>query len=390
MSVGRRAAGERPLRLGLLGYGLDRPLTGIGRYSVEIARQLSLPESGVSLEVIKPFSGSVADLDESVRTCRIVGRRLPAYLLAGPVQIAAVARRDRLNVIHDPFGVSPFFLPRRAAPFGRVLTLHDVIPFVYPETHARLTNLLFRRSIPRSLRFVDRIITDSEWSRQDIVRFLQFPPERVNAIPIGVAPHFAPASKESYARVRERYGLPDRYILTVGSLNPRKNLETLFTAYHQLRQRGLSCQLVVTGPTAWKSTGIFQRLRTLGLERDVLLTGFVADADLPALYSGASVFAFPSLYEGFGLPPLEAMACGTPVVTSNRSSLPEVVGDAGLLVDPLDADALASAIDRLLSDPDLSSGLIARGLARARRFTWERTIRAHYCVYREVSVDSQR
>lgn len=375
----------RPLRLGLLGYGLDRPLTGIGRYSVEIARQFSLPGSGVSLEVIKPFSSPVADLDEYLRTRRIFGSRLPAYMLAGPLQIATVARRDELDVIHDPFGVSPFFMPHRIAPFGRVLTLHDMIPFVYPETHARLTNLLFRRYIPRSLRFVDRIITDSESSRQDIVRFLRFPPERVTAIPIGVAPQFAPASAEVCQRVRERYGLPVDYILTVGSLTPRKNLETLFAAYYQLRQRGLPHRLVVVGPTAWKSAGIFQRLRSLGIEQDVVLTGFVADTDLPALYSAASAFAFPSLYEGFGLPPLEAMACGTPVVTSNRSSLPEIVGDAALLVDPLDVDALASAIDRLLTDAGLTTAMIARGLARTRLFTWERTAREHCRVYRDVS-----
>ncbi|HEX7102451.1 MAG TPA: glycosyltransferase family 1 protein [Nitrolancea sp.] len=384
MSTGRAPSDERPLRLGLLGYGLDRSLTGIGRYSVELARQFSRSADGVSLELIKPFSDSITDLDLPVRTRRILGSRLPAYMLAAPAQIAAVARRDRLDVIHDPFGVSPFFVPRRLAPFGRVLTLHDVIPFIYPETHARLTNLLFRRYIPRSLRFVDRIITDSESSRQDIVRFLRFPAERVNAIPIGVAPRFAPAEADACQRNRERYGLPADYVLTVGSLNPRKNLETLFAAYQQLRRSGLPHRLVVVGPTAWKSAGIFQRLRALGIEQDVLLTGFVADEDLPALYSGASVFAFPSLYEGFGLPPLEAMACGTPVVTSNRSSLPEVVGDAGLLVDPLDVEALASAIDRLLTDPELSVGLIERGFARAASFTWERTARAHYCVYREV------
>jgi glycosyltransferase involved in cell wall biosynthesis len=127
----------------------------------------------------------------------------------------------------------------------------------------------------------------------------------------------------------------------------------------------------------------------LGIEQDVLLTGFVDDEDLPALYSGASVFAFPSLYEGFGLPPLEAMACGTPVVTSNRSSLPEVVGDAGLLVNPLDIEALASAIDRLLTDPELSAGLIQRGLIRAASFSWTRTARAHRCVYRDVSAREQ-
>ncbi|HVX31174.1 MAG TPA: glycosyltransferase family 1 protein [Nitrolancea sp.] len=378
------------LRLGLLGYGLDRPLTGIGRYSVELAHQLSRCPDALSLELIKPFSASIAGLPDGIPARRIAGRRLPAYMLAAPSQLAAVARRDRLDIIHDPFGVSPFFLPRRIAPFKRVLTLHDVIPYVFPETHARLTNLLFRRYIPRSLRFVDRIITDSEASRRDIIRFLKFPAERVHAIPIGVAPWFEPAGAEAIARVRARYELPSDYILAVGSLNPRKNLETLFTAYHRLRQRGFPHRLVVVGPSAWKSVGIFQRLRDLGLERDVRLTGFVADEDLPALYSAAAALVLPSLYEGFGLPPLEAMACGTPVVTSNTSSLPEVVGDAGLMVDPLDVDALAAAIDRLLTDSELSSGLIARGLSRAQLFTWERTAHEHRHIYHDVLNDHLR
>jgi glycosyltransferase involved in cell wall biosynthesis len=387
MSAGRRQKDQPPIRLGLLGYGLDRPLTGIGRYSVDLAQHLVSLGDGISLELIKPFSKPAHGLDRPLSTRRILGRRLPAYMVAGPAQIAAVAHRDRLDVIHDPFGVSPFFMPRRLAPFGRVLTLHDMVPFVYPETHARLTNVLFRRYIPRSLRFVDRIITDSDSSRRDIVRFLRFPKERVAAIPIGVASRFTPVGEDDCRRVRHRLGLPTEYILTVGSLSPRKNLETLFAAYHQLRQRDLPHRLVVVGPTAWKSSGIFHRLRALGIEADVLLTGFVPDDDLPALYRGASAFAFPSLYEGFGLPPLEAMACGTPVVTSNKSSLPEVVGDAGLLVDPLDVDALTSALDRLLTDPELSSALIRRGIVRSKSFTWERTAHAHSCIYRDVATE---
>jgi glycosyltransferase involved in cell wall biosynthesis len=369
----------------LLGYGLDRPLTGIGRYAVELARQLCACDDGISLELIKPFSKPANGLDTPLRTRRILGRRLPAYMVVGPTQITNVARRDRLDVVHDPFGVSPFFVPRQLAPFGRVLTLHDMVPFVYPETHARLTNLLFRRYIPRSLRFVDQIITDSESSQRDIVRFLRFPSERVTAIPIGVASRFAPAGADERQRACQRLSLPGDYILTVGSLSPRKNLESLFAAFKELRRRGRPHHLVVVGPTAWKSAGIFRQLRTLGIESDVLLTGFVSDDDLPALYSGAAAFAFPSLYEGFGLPPLEAMACGTPVVTSNNSSLPEVVGDAGLLVDPLDVEALASALDRLLTDPELSSRLIRRGIARSKAFTWERTARAHSCIYRDVA-----
>ena len=379
-----RATSMPPIRLGMLGYGLDRPLTGIGRYAVELTQHFSTSDE-LAVTLMKPFAQPVTELEPRVGTSRIHGRLLPSYMLAGPAQITAIARKRRLNVIHDPFGVSPFFAPRSIGRFGRVVTIHDMIPFVFPETHAPLTNLLFRRYIPWSLRFVDRIITDSESSRRDIVRFYRFPADRVHAIPIGVSHRFVPATREATQRALDRYGITTSYIMVVGSLNPRKNLETLFESYRLLRQRGLGHQLVVVGPKAWKSASIFQRLHDLGLESDVVMTGFVDEDDLPALYSGADAFAFPSLYEGFGLPPLEAMACGTPVVTSNSSSLPEVVGGAGLMIDPGDAKALADAIEHLVTDRATHAKFAALGLARAKQFRWDRTACAHLNLYREIA-----
>ncbi|CCF83155.1 Glycosyltransferase [Nitrolancea hollandica Lb] len=372
-------------RLGLLAYGLDRPASGIGRFTIELAQALARFPDELAIMLLTPFSGSPAGLDRLYPSVRLRGRLLPSLMSAGPPQIAAIARRAGLRVVHDPFGVSPFLVPHRIAPFARVVTIHDMVPFIYPETHARLTNWLFRHYIPRTLRFVDQVVTVSEASRRDIQRYYGMPASKIRVIPNGVSPAFTPVPPTAVAGVLRRYAVPQSYILTVGALQARKNLETLFAAYRVLRCKGLPHRLVVTGRKAWKAAGIFTSLQQLGLEEDVILTGYVADEDLPALYSGAAAFAFPSLYEGFGLPPLEAMACGTPVVTSNRSSLPEVVGTAGLTVEPSDVRGFASALERLLTDAALHEACRERGLARASRFTWDAAAAEYLDLYRSLA-----
>lgn len=369
------------VRVGYLAYGLDRPLSGIGRYVVELGRELVRHGDDVDLRLIKPFTTPAAGLDEIANAHAIRGSRLPAFMSIGPPQIARVAQRIGATVVHDPFGVSPFLIPRRIAPFARIVTLHDVIPFIYPETHARLTNLLFRSYIPRTLRYVDTIVTVSEASKRDIVKHLRVDPSRVKVIMNGVAERFSPAPRSDVQRAVGRYGIEGPYILTVGAIQARKNLETLFTAYRAIRDAGYSHPLVVIGKEAWKTAGAFARLAELGLEGSVHFTGYVPEGDLPPLYSGASVFVFPSLYEGFGLPPLEAMACGAATITSNASSLPEVVGEAGIMVDPLDDVAMMREISRVLDDDELRGWLGQRGIERAREFTWQRSADAHLRLY---------
>jgi glycosyltransferase involved in cell wall biosynthesis len=306
-----------PLRVGILAYGLDRPASGIGRYAIELVRALRAYQPEIAAVLLKPFDGPITGLDDE-ETIRLRGTRLlPAMMAIGPLEIAAAARRHRLAVVHDPMGVSPFWIPRRFGPFARIVTLHDAIPFVHPETHARMTNLLFRQYIPRTLRSVDRVVTDSDSSKRDIGRFFSVDRDRVVRIYCGVGPQFRPQDPIRIADVCARYGIDRPYLLVVGALQARKNLEVAFDAFARLREMGHPHRLVVVGRKAWKTEGLFRRLDELGLGDAILLTGYVDDADLPPLYAGADCFVFPSLYEGFGLPPLEAMACGTPVVTSN-------------------------------------------------------------------------
>jgi glycosyltransferase involved in cell wall biosynthesis len=375
------------VRVGILVYGLDRPASGIGRYTIELVNTLRSHQPDIEVLLFKPFDHPIPGLEEPTEEIvRLPGLRLlPALMALGPIAIAGLAVRHRIDVVHDPAGVSPFLLPRRVAPFGRVVTIHDVIPFVHPETHATLTNVLFRRYIPRTLRFVDRVVTVSDASKMDVEHFLTVDPRQVTRIHCGVAPRFCPQSPEKVNEVLERHGITQPYVLTVGALQARKNLGVLFDAFAALKAEGMPHRLVVVGNKAWKSEGVFRHLEGSAVAPSVTLTGYVPDADLPALYSGAACFVFPSLYEGFGLPPLEAMACGTPVVVSHASSLPEVVGDAGLLVDPHDAQQIAGAVRRIIETPDLARELRALGVARARRFSWEQAAADHAALYREVA-----
>lgn len=358
------------LRVGLLAYGLDKPMTGIGRYTVEIARALAARRPEVELLLLQPFPEDIPGLEGLPRIVLLGSRLLPAMMSLGAVELALAAHRHRLDVVHDPIGIAPFFAPNRLARYARVVTIHDMVPFAHPETHARLTNLLFRRYMPWTLRHADYVTTVSDFSRSDIARYFGFDPTRIERVYCGVDRRFTPQPSEALQPVLERYGIAQPYLLTVGALQPRKNLEAVLDAFAHLKSQGLPHRLVIVGPRSWKSLGIFQRLDRLDLGRFVTFTGYVDDADLPAIYAGAACFVFLSIYEGFGLPPLEAMACGTPVVAADTSSIPEVVGDAGLLVAPYDVAGAAQAIARVLADDGVAETLRRRGLIRSQQFTW--------------------
>jgi glycosyltransferase involved in cell wall biosynthesis len=236
----------------------------------------------------------------------------------------------------------------------------------------------------RTARKADHVITCSEYTRADIIDTYKLAPEKVTAIHLAAASRFAPAAGDDIARIRDRYGLPSEFILAVGSIQPRKNLQRLIDAYRLLNQRIKAPPLVLVGKKAWLYKDSIAAVERSGCGEKIRLTGFVPDEDLPAIYSAATVFVYPSFFEGFGLPPLEAMQCGTPVITGNRTSLPEIVGSAGVLVDPYDSQALADAIERLLSDRELRTKLTQRGLERSKMFSWEQTARDTLKVFERV------
>jgi glycosyltransferase involved in cell wall biosynthesis len=375
---------DRPIRVGILAYGLDRPSTGIARYIVELTRALRANHHEIELVPLVPFETRIAGLDDAETVLLRLARLLPALMTIGPFEIAAAARRHSLDVVHDPAGISPF-LPRFFGDFGRIVTIHDMVSFIHPETHDRLTNLLFHQYIPRTLRFVDSVVTVSDASKRDIGQIYRIHESRLIRIHCGVGTAFNPRERSEVDRVKRQYGLPERFILCVGALTARKNLGAAVKAFEIVAERNREVGLVIVGPKAWRSESIFQSLDRATVTDRIVLTGFVDDADLPAVYSGATCFVFPSIYEGFGLPVLEAMACGAPVVASNASSIPEVVGEAALLVDPTNVSAIADAIAQAIEDQDLRACLVKRGLSRSREFTWESAAAAHANLYWSVA-----
>jgi len=289
------------------------------------------------------------------------------------------ARAVGAEVLHVPGFDAPW---RKPCPVA--LTVHDLIGVLFPRNLPPVARFYWSRWLPHSIRWADRVIADSEHTRRDIVRLMGIPAERIVVIPLGVQPVFRPIHDATLlAALRQKYDLPPQIILYLGTLEPRKGLDTLVDAYAMLAGEGAH-DLVIVGKRGWYSEGLFRQVTQLGLERRVHFTDYVPDEDVPGLLNLAEVFVFPSRYEGFGLPPLEAMACGTPVISSNAASLPEAVGEAGLLVPPDDAAALAGALHQILADGVLRDRLRDAGLRQAARFTWEATARRTLQVYQEM------
>ncbi|MBC7222825.1 MAG: glycosyltransferase family 4 protein [Anaerolineae bacterium] len=261
-----------------------------------------------------------------------------------------------------------------------VLTVHDLIFYLFPQYHKPLNYWYLRWTMPLYVRRADAVIAVSEATRQDLVRHYRVPPEKVRVIHEAAAPHFRPAAPEAVAQVRRRYGLPPRFALTVGTIEPRKNLPRLFRALAPLRGAE-RIPLVVAGGKGWLYEETFRTVARLGLEDQVSFLGYVPEEDLPALYTAADLFVLPSLYEGFGLPVLEAMSCGAPVACSQAASLQEVAGDAARYFDPHDPEAMAEAIWALWADADLRAHLREQGLRRAAAFSWERAAHETLALY---------
>ncbi|PYS77216.1 MAG: glycosyltransferase family 1 protein [Acidobacteria bacterium] len=313
-----------------------------------------------------------------------VRRTLPhTPLVRVPFTLSAeLRRRPRPDILHVQYTAPPL------APCPVVVTIHDLSFEHLPETFKRRSWMQLRLTVRRTARRAAHVIAPSEFTRRDLIETYKLDPARVTAIPLAAAEHFRPVEDAlEIERVRRLYGIRGEYVLAVGSIQPRKNIARLVRAYSGLRrERGRSNlpQLVLVGRRAWLYGETLRAVEEEGLGDSVVLTGYVSEGDLPALYTGALCFAYPSYFEGFGLPPLEAMRCGTPVLVGDRTSLPEVVGDAALTADPFDTGALARALARLIDDAALRAELRARGLKRASAFDWRDTARMTLQVYRRT------
>jgi glycosyltransferase involved in cell wall biosynthesis len=372
-----------PVRIAIDAHAVGAKLGGNESYAVNLIEALSQIDSANDYTIYVTTTEARERFSNRWPNFKVRSTLPHTPLIRIPLTLSAELRKHPVDVLHVQFTSPPF------CPCPVVVSIHDLSFEHLPETFKRRSRTQLRLTVRHSARRAARILSLSEHTRQDIIKTYGIEAERITAIPLAAPDHFrAVTDNRELQRVRHNYGIDRDYILTVGSIQPRKNLARLFKAYASLRG---DCspdklpKLVLVGKCAWLYDDTLRVLDELGVRDTVVLTGYVPESDLPALYSGALCFVYPSIFEGFGLPPLEAMKCGAPVVVGNKTSLPEVVGDAALAVDPFDPQAIASAIKRLMDNPALRKQLSVRGQERAGAFSWRETARQTLKVYEEVA-----
>ena len=354
---------------------------GIGTYIRNLLRQLAR----IDRETDYVLLSAATDLNLAAQlgpNFRSVLEPSPNYSLREQIHIPWVLRRERPDVYHAPHYVLPPAVPCRS-----VVTIHDCIHLMFPQYLPNKAAYAYARaSMWAAVKRSTRILTVSEASKRDILHFFNVAPEKIVVAYNAIDDHFwLTPPDEEVARVRERYQLDHQFVLYVGNIKPHKNLVRLIEAFDELRRTGPEeLKLLIIGDEISKLPSLRRAVHRHKLHKHVRFLGFVSDGTLRILYRLASLFVFPSLYEGFGLPPLEAMASGTPVVASNQSSLPEVTGDAAVLVDPYDVASIVDGMRRVLTDPVLAADLRRRGPARAREFSWARSVEKTRAVYEQV------
>jgi glycosyltransferase involved in cell wall biosynthesis len=373
------------MRVGIDGYPLAEPRTGVGHYTLELARALALISPGDDFELVSPAPFEVAALDE------VKHANLPNLLTKNPrassirghwwsIGLPMYIRRAGFDLFHGTNFDVPLWKQGRS-----VVTIHDLSALLHPDKHRSRLVRRARLRLPLVVRFANIIITPTESVRREVCQRFKLKPAKVRAIHSAARTSFTPVPFAETAELRQRLRVEDDFLLFVGTLEPRKNLLTLLKAFAQIiGQSELRPQLVIAGGAGWLMDEMFAFIRKSGITERLRFTGYLSDEELRGLYSSCKVFIYPSVYEGFGLPPLEAMACGAPVIAGRIASLQEVLGSTARLVEPLDVEALAASIVELLKDESQRRALGAAGLKHAAQFSWEQTARQTLDVYRQL------
>ena len=365
------------MKIGLLTYGMNDNLTGIGQYAMQLSYALKAAFPSVQMVLLNPYPGSRLPWYRDFPVIPVPGLALlPGVLLAGPVTLAAVARRFNLDLIHDPCGIAPFVFPGR---YKRIVTIHDAIPFIYPQYYPLLGNIVYRTTVPMARWSTQAVITVSESAKADLLHYAKLSSAKIFVTPSGMnipTQEMLQTWRLGAQELRAQWNLPDSYFLVVGAGHPRKNSERVIAALALLRESGEEAALVITGTPPrgfhqWEGSGI-------------RFVGHVDELTLHLLYANASGVLVPSYYEGFGFPALEAMGHGTAVVASPVSALPEVMRDTGLYAEPDKTEAWVHAMRILIRDESTRQALGEAGYLRAQQFSWRRTAEQTTAVYTHV------
>lgn len=371
------------MRIGFDATALPARPVGAGRYIIRLVRALAA--LGAEDELVVFVQDSRRPLIDAPGLEHVHWIETPEIspalrLVWEQTMLPRLANRASLDLLHSPHYTRPLQLP-----CASVVTFHDMTFFLYPQLHTRAKRLFFPWMMRISARRADAIIADSESTRRDAMNILHIPEEKISTVTLGIGEEFRRITDEALLEdCRRRYQLPQDFFLYVGLVEPRKNLPLLLDAYAQLLLQEDAPALVVVGRFGWMSEDVFRQIEALRLQDRVVFTGYIPDQDLPLVYNLAHTLLYPSRYEGFGFPPLEAMACGTPVITTAVSAMQDQVGKAGLLVPPQDVQALCQAMRQILHDRVLWQSLSAQGQHQAQKFTWNQTALKTRQIYHQV------
>jgi len=285
------------------------------------------------------------------------------------------------DLVHNPSQVPTFFEIK-----NNVVTVHDLTPIMFPEKHSFIRSLIFKLFLPRTLKKAEKIIADSENTKKDLINVFGLPEKKIKVIYLGISDKFrVMTDKKKINKIKEKYSLNFPFILTVSTLEPRKNIPNLIRAFSYLKKENkITQKLVIVGQKGWKYNEIFILIKKLEMEKEIIFLGYVSEKELICIYNLADLFVFPSFYEGFGFPVLEAMKCGCPVITSNVSSLPEISGKAAKYINPYNLKEITESIYGVLTDKDLSKRMVNKGLLQSKKFSWEKCTNETLKVYEEL------
>ncbi len=372
------------------GRSLLSPWTGIQTYLIELINELNEDSEnlelflypGSSFKISKEAKSTLQALPISKLYFKPLGKTV-LDIIINKSGTRGLFKSNKLKIKTDIFHETDILeIP---CDNKSILTVHDTIPMIFPEAFPTNTYESFAKIISNNCKLSEHIVVDSESTKNGLSFFFNVPDHKISVVYAGVADHFKPIEdKQVLESINKKYNLPDKFLLYLGTIEPRKNVARILEAYNKISNDIGELKLVICGSYGWGAHEVYKTLDRLKLKDKVLFTGYVDEIDKPALYSAAQAFVFPSLYEGFGLPPLESMACGTPVVTSDISSLPEIVDDAGIKVDPLDINQIAEGILSIIKDRELAEKLRFKGLERSKQFTWKNTAKQMVEVYKKV------